>query len=97
MGSWHYPAVTAASTPGKFAVISSQMGSSTRSGTSAPIYRASKAAATNLARSLALELAPDGVAVGAWTAPAAAGATAAGVRFFVDLEMHTEGGTDNYL
>ena len=56
----------AASAPGKFAVISSQMGSSTRSGTSAPVYRASKAAATNLARSLALELAPDGIAVGAW-------------------------------
>ena len=57
----------AASAPGKFAVISSQMGSSTRSGTSAPVYRASKAAATNLARSLALELAPDGIAVGAVT------------------------------
>ena len=56
----------ASNTPGKFAVISSQMGSSTRAGTSAPIYRASKAAATNLARSLALELAPDGIAVGAW-------------------------------
>ena len=55
-----------ANSPGKFAVISSQMGSSTRAGTNAPIYRASKAAATNLARSLALELAPDGIAVGAW-------------------------------
>ena len=52
--------------PAKFAVISSQMGSSTRAGTSAPIYRASKAAATNLACALALELAPDNIAVGAW-------------------------------
>ena len=52
--------------PPRIAVISSQMGSSTRAGTTAPIYRATKAAATNLARSMALELAGDGVAVGAW-------------------------------
>ena len=50
----------------RLAVISSQMGSSTRAGISAPICRASKAAATNLARSLSLELAPDNIAVGAW-------------------------------
>ena len=50
----------------RIAVISSQMGSSTRAGTTAPIYRATKAAATNLARSMALELADDGIAVGAW-------------------------------
>ena len=50
----------------KLAVISSQMGSSTRAGISAPIYRASKAAATNLARSLSMELAADNIAVGAW-------------------------------
>ena len=50
----------------RLAVISSQMGSSTRAGISAQIYRASKAAATNLARSLSLELAPDNIAVGAW-------------------------------
>ena len=31
-----------------------------------PIYRATKAAATNLARSMALELADDGIAVGAY-------------------------------
>jgi NAD(P)-dependent dehydrogenase (short-subunit alcohol dehydrogenase family) len=42
------------------------MGSSTRAGISAPIYRASKAAATNLARSLSMELAADNIAVGAW-------------------------------
>ena len=50
----------------RIAVISSQMGSSERAGTTAPIYRATKAAATNLARSMALELAGDGIAVGAW-------------------------------
>ncbi|MGB1176442.1 MAG: SDR family NAD(P)-dependent oxidoreductase [Candidatus Puniceispirillaceae bacterium] len=50
----------------RIAVISSQMGSSERAGTSAPIYRATKAAATNLARSMALELAGDGIAVGAY-------------------------------
>ena len=52
--------------PPRIAVISSQMGSSERASTSAPIYRATKAAATNLARSMALELAAQGIAVGAW-------------------------------
>ncbi len=51
---------------GKIAVISSIMGSQERSGSSAPIYRASKAAATNLVRSLAVELKPRGIAVGAY-------------------------------
>jgi len=50
----------------RIAVVSSQMGSSERAGTTAPIYRATKAAATNLARSMALELAEDGIAVGAY-------------------------------
>ncbi len=54
------------STCGKIAVISSVMGSQERAGSNAPIYRASKAAATNLARSLATELAPRGIAVGAY-------------------------------
>ena len=54
------------STNGKIAVISSIMGSQERAGSNAPIYRASKAAATNLARSLAIELAPRGIAVGAY-------------------------------
>ena len=51
---------------GKLSVISSIMGSQARAGSSAPIYRASKAAATNLMRSLAIEPAPRGVAVGAY-------------------------------
>ena len=53
-------------THGKIAVISSIMGSQERAGGNAPIYRASKAAATNLARCLAIELAPRGIAVGAY-------------------------------
>ncbi len=51
---------------GKIAIISSIMGSQKRAGSNAPIYRASKAAATNLARSLAIELAPRSIAVGAY-------------------------------
>ena len=51
---------------GKICIISSQMGSSERSGSSAIMYRASKAAATNLARSMAVELAASHIAVGAY-------------------------------
>lgn len=50
----------------KVAVISSVMGSSGRPGGAAYIYRASKAAATNLAKNLAEELRPRGVSVGAY-------------------------------
>jgi NAD(P)-dependent dehydrogenase (short-subunit alcohol dehydrogenase family) len=53
-------------TPGKIAVISSIMGSQELASSNAPIYRASKAAATNLARSMSVELAPQAVAVGAF-------------------------------
>ena len=52
--------------PGKIAIISSKMGSQELADSNAPIYRASKAAATNLARTMAVELAPQGVAVGAF-------------------------------
>ena len=52
--------------PGKIAIISSIMGSQKLADSNAPIYRASKAAATNLARTMAVELAPQGVAVGAF-------------------------------
>lgn len=48
---------------GKIAIISSQMGSSERASGNAFAYRASKAAALNLGRNLAVELSPD-VAVG---------------------------------
>jgi len=50
----------------KIAVISSQMGSSERANGSAYIYRASKAAAANLAANLAVDLKPRGIAVGAY-------------------------------
>jgi NAD(P)-dependent dehydrogenase (short-subunit alcohol dehydrogenase family) len=51
---------------GKFAIISSQMGSSARAGGGSYSYRASKAAATNLAANLAKDLAAEGIAVGSW-------------------------------
>ena len=50
----------------RVAVISSIMASSARAPGGAYIYRASKAAATNLARNLAQDLAPRGIAVGAY-------------------------------
>ncbi len=51
---------------GRIAIISSVMGSSGRAYGGSHLYRASKAAATNLARNLAKELGPRGVAVGAY-------------------------------
>lgn len=48
----------------KVAIISSQMGSSTRAPGGSYIYRASKAAALNLGRNLAADLKPEGIAVG---------------------------------
>ncbi|WP_343116000.1 SDR family NAD(P)-dependent oxidoreductase [Ostreiculturibacter nitratireducens] len=49
---------------GKIAIISSQMGSDTRATGGSYIYRASKAAALNLGRNLATDLAREGIAVG---------------------------------
>ncbi|QQA41799.1 SDR family NAD(P)-dependent oxidoreductase [Pelagovum pacificum] len=51
---------------GKVAIISSQMGASTKAGGDALIYRASKAASANLALNLSKSLKPDGIAVGAY-------------------------------
>ena len=51
---------------GKVAIISSQLGSTTRAGPGRLAYRASKAAATNLGRNLAAELRPEGIAVGVY-------------------------------
>lgn len=48
----------------KIAIIASQMGSSTNAPGGSYIYRASKAAAINLGRNLAVDLKPDGIAVG---------------------------------
>ncbi|RYH01113.1 SDR family oxidoreductase [Salipiger sp. IMCC34102] len=49
---------------GKVAIISSQMGSSEIASGGSYIYRASKAAAVNLGRNLAVDLKEDGIAVG---------------------------------
>jgi len=48
----------------KIAILSSQMASHTRAPGGSYIYRASKAAALNLGRNLATDLAPEGIAVG---------------------------------
>lgn len=57
------PALARAKLP-RIAIIASQMGSSTRAKGGSYIYRASKAAAVNLGRNLAHDLAPRGIAVG---------------------------------
>ena len=54
------------STRGKIAIISSKMGSSALAPGASYAYRASKAAATNLARNLAADLRADGIAVGSY-------------------------------
>ncbi|PWJ19240.1 SDR family NAD(P)-dependent oxidoreductase [Jannaschia seohaensis] len=51
---------------GRIAVISSQMGSSEKRGAAGLAYRASKAAAINLALNLAEALRPEGIAVGVY-------------------------------
>ena len=55
-----------ATAKGRIAIISSRMGSSERAGGNTYAYRASKAAASNIAANLAVELRPKGVAVGAY-------------------------------
>lgn len=57
------PHLRAAAAP-RVAIIASQMGSSERARGGSYIYRASKAAAINLGRNLAVDLAPQGIAVG---------------------------------
>ena len=51
---------------GKITIISSKMGSSALAAGNGYLYRASKAAATNVACNLAVELKPRGVAVGSY-------------------------------
>ena len=60
------PALRAAAPGARVAVIASAMGSSARAPGGSYIYRASKAAAVNLARNLAADLAADGIAVGSY-------------------------------
>ena len=59
------PALRRAEAP-RIAVIGSVMGVAAQSRGGAYIYRASKAAVMNLARNLAADLAPEGIAVGAY-------------------------------
>ena len=59
-------AAAAEGAPARIAVISSQMGSSERAPGGSYIYRASKAAAINLARNLAADLDGLGIAVGVY-------------------------------
>lgn len=59
------PNLTASNAP-KVAMISSSMGCSTNAAGGSYIYRASKAAVTNLACNLAVELGPQRIAVGAF-------------------------------
>ncbi len=49
---------------GKIAIMSSQMASQARAPGGSYIYRASKAAVLNLGRNLAVDLAPEGIAIG---------------------------------
>ncbi|ROT99127.1 SDR family NAD(P)-dependent oxidoreductase [Histidinibacterium lentulum] len=51
---------------GKVAILSSRMGSSRSGSGGSYAYRASKAASANLAHNLAIDLAPRGIAVGAY-------------------------------
>ena len=58
-----FPHLKRAKAP-KVAIISSQMASQTRASGGSYIYRASKAAVLNLGRNLAVDLKPEGIAVG---------------------------------
>ncbi len=50
----------------KIAIVSSMMASNARAPGGSYIYRASKAAVTNLARNMATDMKPQGIAVGAY-------------------------------
>jgi NAD(P)-dependent dehydrogenase (short-subunit alcohol dehydrogenase family) len=66
------------------------MASSERAPGGAYIYRASKAAATNLARNLAVDLKPRGIAVGAYH-PGWVRTDMGGPKAAIDVEDSTEG------
>ena len=94
---------------GKIAIISSQMGSSERASGGGYIYRASKAAEISLCRNLAVDLGPEGIAVGIYhpgwvrtdmgdsTADIGAQTAALGLwKRFEDLSMETTGTFEFY-
>jgi NAD(P)-dependent dehydrogenase (short-subunit alcohol dehydrogenase family) len=74
----------------KIAVVSSIMASSEQAPGGAYIYRASKAAATNLARNLAVDLKAEGVAVGAYH-PGWVRTDMGGPRATVEVEESAKG------
>jgi NAD(P)-dependent dehydrogenase (short-subunit alcohol dehydrogenase family) len=74
----------------KIAVVSSIMASSEQAPGGAYIYRASKAAATNLARNLAVDLKDQGVAVGAYH-PGWVRTDMGGPRAAIDAEESAKG------
>ena len=74
----------------KVAIISSIMASNERAPGGSYIYRASKAAATNLARNLAVDLKAQGIAVGAYH-PGWVRTDMGGPRAAVDAEDSAEG------
>lgn len=103
------PNLRLAQTP-KVAIIASAMGSSANAGGGSYIYRASKAAAINLARNLAVELAPQGIAVGVYhpgwvrtemgteAAPVHVSNSATGLLERIDaLSVETTGVFEDYL
>ncbi len=94
----------------KVAIIASAMGSSTHAGGGSYIYRASKAAAINLARNLSVELSRQGIAVGVFhpgwvrtdmgtgAAPVHVSNSAAGILERIDsLSIETTGVFEDYL
>ncbi len=83
------PQIEQAAEP-KIAVISSMMASNERAPGGSYIYRASKAAATNLARNLAVDLKQQGIAVGAYH-PGWVRTDMGGPRATVDAEESAEG------
>jgi NAD(P)-dependent dehydrogenase (short-subunit alcohol dehydrogenase family) len=102
------PHLRRASNP-RIAIISSQMGSSERAGGESYIYRASKAAAVNLGRNMAVDLKEEGIALGiyhpGWVQTDMGGAQAAItvdqsvaglVERFAALSLATTGRFENY-
>lgn len=94
----------------RIAIIASDMGSNQNAAGGSYIYRSSKAGAINLARNLAVELAPIGIAVGAYhpgwvrtdmgteAAPVDPNHSAAGLlERFAELNMETTGVFEDYL
>lgn len=102
------PNLKAARQP-KIAIISSQMGSDEIAAGGKYIYRASKAAALNLGRNLAVDLKPQGIAVGiyhpGWVRTDMGGggaditveeASAGLMQRFADLSLNTTGCFENW-